>query len=121
MLDKLKRNKNLVIVFFLTLGLVSCTLKVKRPPLKVKVNTEIVCSNGDRILIKFARVSDVRIAIEKYSLEKKKNNITGNYTVIKLLDGRSLKIEGMAPDHLQSDCLLNESQYGVVEDNYVRQ
>lgn len=81
-------------------------------------DTEMSCPDGVVILIKYAKMQDVRNAIINHVNEKKLNGTSENYTVIKLPDKRSLKIDKKAPEH-SLDCVLRESNYAPVKAKYL--
>ena len=113
MSDKLKLSK-LALIFSLLIITFSWEVKV------MVYNSEIICPNGLRVLVKFARREDVVMAIQKAAFIKKKDSSNEGYTVIRLHDKRSLKIERMPPEE-SLKCLVRESQLGMFTKSYVEQ
>ena len=127
MSDKSDRNKLLIIAFLFIATITACRepntkestkFRAVRPQNQQLVNTEIICPNNFTVLIKFALVEDVKNAIVAFYEEKKKNNGKETYTVIKLPDRRSFKIEKVAPEQM-IECSLIERRYGEVEPEYI--
>ncbi len=111
MLDKSNLNKFLAILA-IALSSFSCS--------KVDIyNSTISCPNGLGVVVRFARKDEVVLAIQKAALTKKQDGSSENYTVIKLRDKRSFKIEKVSPeDSLQ--CFVREDFYGRFGRGYVR-
>lgn len=118
MLAKLLRNKIwcsflLFVIFFVVS---SCS---KKPANATTINTEILCNNTIKILVKFARASDIAEAIQKANYDKKMQGTSETYTAIKLRDGRSFRVEKIPPEDLIK-CVLRESKMRVADPGYVR-
>lgn len=112
MLDKLNRNN----IFFLLLFLATASCSVLQ---KQYYNTEILCPGRERILIKYARVDEVRAAIVKADYQKRKEQTSGNYTPIVLPNERSFMVNKIPPEEM-INCSLYESKQGEIERNYIR-
>jgi len=111
MLDKLSLNKFAVILLLL-LTTNSCG--------SVDIyNSEIICPNGLRVMVRYARQDEVVRAIQQAALIKKKEDSNENYTVIRLKDRRSLKIEKVPPED-SLKCIVREEYYGRFSKRYVR-
>jgi hypothetical protein len=112
MLDKSSLNKFLAtaLVFLMS---VSCLGKVQI------YNSEIICPTGLRIMVRFARKDEVVLAIKKAALTKRVERSNENYTVIRLSDKRSLKIEKVTPED-SLKCLVREEFYGNFNKSYVK-
>jgi len=82
-------------------------------------HTEIVCPDGISFLVRFAGAAEVDLAIKKFLAAKKTQGTGENYTVIRLLDKRSIKIEKISPEKIIS-CSLFEKDMGFMSDDYVR-
>jgi hypothetical protein len=110
MLVKLSLSK-LFFIIFLIISVFSCK--------KVEVySSEIVCPNGFRSIIKFARKDDVVLAIKKAAIAKKRDRSNEDYTVIRLKDKRSLKISKMSPED-SLKCMVYEAKVGEFPKPYV--
>ncbi|OFW93948.1 MAG: hypothetical protein A2887_01905 [Alphaproteobacteria bacterium RIFCSPLOWO2_01_FULL_40_26] len=105
MLGKSDRNKSCL--FFLLI-LASCAGK------KIFYNTEIICPDGREILVRYARIDEIRAAILKADADKKFYKTSENYTIIRLPENRSFKIEKIAPE-IMINCSLRESVMGQVD------
>ncbi len=70
-------------------------------------------------MVRFARKDEVVLAIKKAALTKKTDRSNENYTVIRLRDKRSLKIEKVAPED-SLKCLVREEFYGTFSKSYVK-
>lgn len=110
MLDKLSRNK-LVLVLLIVFAAISCGKTVY-------YNTEIICPDGSTILVKYARLEEMKQAIIKADLDKKKFRTSESYTVIRLPGNRSFKIEKIAPEEAIK-CSLKQSPMGEVDRQYI--
>ena len=111
MLGKLNLSKLALVLLLLTTS--AC--------FKVRVyNSEIICPNGLRVLIKFSRQEDVQMAIQKAAFIKKRDGTSENYTVIRLKDKRSMKIERLPPEE-SLKCYVRESELGMFDRSYVKQ
>jgi hypothetical protein len=82
-------------------------------------NTEILCPNGSRILARYSTEEEVRAGIQKAYNEKKKYGTSEDYTVIKMPNQRSFKVEKIAPEEMIK-CSLRQSLIGNAEKNYIR-
>lgn len=111
MLDKLSRNKFFSLLLLISLA-TSCWKK------EIFFNTEILCPDGQKILVKFARLREMQNAIKAAYLEKKKLNTNYKFTIIRLPGNRSFKIEKIPPEDL-AKCFLRESKMGVVDKDYI--
>lgn len=111
MSDKLNRNKFLLFLLLL-LAATSCKVEV--------YDTEISCPNGLHVLVKFARKDEVQIAIQNAAIIKKRDGSSETYTVIRLKDKRSFKIEKLPPEDALK-CTLRESRIGTFNKSYVKQ
>ncbi len=89
----------LLVIFF---AIISC---VKR----TTINTEILCNDTIKILVKFTRARDVADGIKKALDEKKAQGTSETYTPIRLKDGRSFRVEKISPEEL-TKCFLRESR-----------
>jgi len=116
MLAKLKLSKIcLKIIFLVTVSFVVVACGEK----EVMFNTEILCPDGSRVLVKFASLDEVRLAIVKNYEDKKKNGTSDKDTVLRLSSKRSFRIEKIAPEKIIK-CSLKESFVGEVERSYWR-
>ena len=113
MSDKLKLL-NKIFALVVSLQIVSCSLFES----KIDTNTEVFCPNGSVILVKFIHAKDLRNAINVAYQNKKRLKTSENYTPIRLLDGRSFVLKGIAPE-VASSCELRESKIGEVESTYI--
>jgi hypothetical protein len=111
MLDKSSLNKILAILI-IAISSFSCA--------KVDIyNSTISCPNGLGVVVRFARKDEVVLAIQKAAFIKKQDGSNENYTIIRLSDRRSFKIEKVPPeDSLQ--CFVREDFYGRFSRSYVR-
>ena len=82
------------------------------------VNSELICPNNLRILVKFVRAKDLKLAIQESYVEKKRLKTSENYTVLKLKDGRSLAIRQI-PVEVAVTCIVQESFMGFADQSYV--
>jgi hypothetical protein len=103
--------KKFLLLIFLVSSL-SCS-----KPKRVLINTELFCKNGQTILIKFVRASDLKKAITLAYANKKRLKTSENYTPVRLPDGRSFVIK-ISPE-IAFDCDLVESYLGQVERDYI--
>ncbi len=109
MLDKSSLNK--IILFISLILLTSCS--------KVDVyNSTISCPNGLSVVVRFARKSEVIDAMQKAALIKKRDGSSENYTIIRLRDRSSFKIEKVSPED-SLKCLVREDFYGRFRKSYV--
>ena len=99
---------SLSLIFFAT---ISCQKKI--------TNTEILCDDTIKILVKFARAQDIADGIKKAYDEKKAQGTAETYTPIRLKDGRSFRVEKISPENLMK-CVLRESEIGVADPRYIR-
>ncbi len=113
MSDKSKLHNKIFLLLFLT-QISSCSFFNKIPD----TNTEIICSNGKVILVKFIHAKDLRAAINTSYINKKRLRTSENYTPIRLADGRSFALKNLPPE-IASTCDLRESKVGEVEDSYI--
>lgn len=112
-LNKLFYN-HLIKILFLLFGLCSCSYGNKKI-----YNTEILCPDGSKILVKFVRLQELKKAIEKADLKKRKEEGRDQHSAIILDDGRSFMIEKRKPEYLVR-CALRESEFGVHDKDYVK-
>ncbi len=82
-------------------------------------NSEIICPTGLRVMVRFARKDEVVAAIKKAALTKKIDRSSEDYTVIRLLDKRSFKIEKVAPED-SLKCIVREEFYGNFSKSYIK-
>jgi hypothetical protein len=111
MLAKSLRNK-----FYLLLVIFFATTSCER---RATINTEILCNDTIKILVKFVKARDVADAIKKSVDQKKVQGTAETYTPIRLKDGRSFRVEKISPEDLIK-CVLRESKMGVADPSYVR-
>lgn len=102
MLAKSKLNNfiiklSLIIAIFFT---ISCEINRK------VYNTEIICPKI-RIMVRFAEAKEVTVGIKRAIAEKKKYDTSEQYTVIRMPDNRSFKINDIAPEDAIK-CRLNQ-------------
>lgn len=86
---------------------------------RMNSNTEIFCPDGLKVLVKFAKLEDVRAAIILAYEQKKRAGTSERETVFKLLDGRSFRVEKVPPEQMMK-CSLKESRIGQAERYYWR-
>ncbi len=111
MLDKSNLNK-LIAILLIALSTFSCG--------KVDIyNSTVSCPNGLSVSVRFARKNEVIAAIQKAALTKKKDGSSEGYTVIRLRDKRSFKIEKVPPEE-SLKCLVREEFYGRFSRSYVK-
>lgn len=96
----------------LLLGITSCSSKIPN------VNSELICQNNLRILVKFVKAKDLKLAIQESYAEKKRLRTSENYTLIKLRDGRSMVIRQI-PVEVAVTCIVQESFIGFADKSYV--
>jgi len=116
MLDKSNRNKFLPKLFSLILlfaALFSCSKGKKF----YFYNTEVVCPNGMTVLVKYARLEEVRAAIIKADYDKKFYRTSEAYTIVRLPKNRSFRIEKLPPEEAIK-CSLREIEREVVDKTY---
>lgn len=82
------------------------------------VNSELICPNNLRILVKFVREKDLKLAIQEAYAEKKRLRTSESYTLVKLRDGRSLAIRQI-PAEVAVTCIVQESFIGFADQSYV--
>jgi hypothetical protein len=82
------------------------------------VNSEFICPNAPRILVKFVKADDLKIAIHKAYLKKMQYKTSENFTAVKLRDGRTLAFKGISPE-IAVNCLIIESYIGFADQRYV--
>jgi hypothetical protein len=120
MLAKLNHNKSfLLILFFCIISCKNIFNSKPRVPYDTPFNTEVLCANGKSVLIKYARLDEVRAAIVKANQDKKIEHTSESYTPIRLPQNRSFRIEKMTPEEALG-CSLRETGLGQVDRNYVR-
>ncbi len=86
---------------------------------KVFFNTEIICPGHEGILVRYARLEEIRVAIIKANEDKKFYHTSENYTVIRLPGNRSFKIDKISPEEMLQ-CSLRESVRGYADPKYIR-
>lgn len=109
MLDKLKRNK-LLVLMLLPLVLISCGRRHV-------YNTEILCPNGLRILVRFASLEQVKAGIDKSYNNKKKYGTHENYTIVGFGYQKSFKIEKLPPEEAVK-CSLHQMELSPDDKDY---
>lgn len=110
MLDKLNHSKFILLILLLGL-LTACQKQI--------FNTEILCPDGSRILVRYSTEEEVRAGIQKAYNEKKKYGTGEDYTAIKMPNQRSFKVEKIAPEEMIK-CSLRQSLIGTAERKYIR-
>ena len=110
MLDKLNRSKFILLTLLLGF-LPACQKQI--------FNTEILCPDGARILARYSTAEEVRAGIQQSYDDKKKYNTNENYTIIKMPNQRSFKVEKIPPEEMIK-CSLRQSLIGVAERSYIR-
>jgi hypothetical protein len=124
MLDKSKLNRamlqmrfckfaNKFWLIFFVIFFASCQSKVS----KQLFNTQITCPNGVSILVKFANAFEIRKAIEFSLFERKKYGSKERYTIIRLSDRRSFKIENLSPEEI-ARCSLRDFKISATKRDY---
>ncbi|MBU6339038.1 MAG: hypothetical protein KGQ36_03595 [Rickettsiales bacterium] len=108
-------TKCIVKSFIIALILFTTFSCKKRLP---NVNSELICPNTPRVLVKFIREKDLKVAIRNAYLEKKRLNTADTYTAIKLPDGRTMAFRGIPPE-IAVTCLIVESYVGFADKRYV--
>lgn len=108
-------KKRILKHFLITLVLLINFSCVKKLP---NVNSELICPNSQRILVKFTREKDLKIAIRNAYLEKKRLQTADTYTAIKLRDGRTMAFKGLPPE-VAVTCLIVESYVGFADRRYI--
>ena len=109
MLDKLNHSKFILLILLLGL-LTACQKQI--------FNTEILCPDGSRILVRYSTEEEVRAGIQKAYNEKKKYGTGEDYTAIKMPNQRSFKVEKIAPEEMIK-CSLRQSLIGNAKRNYI--
>ncbi|MES2961929.1 MAG: hypothetical protein V4694_06040, partial [Pseudomonadota bacterium] len=105
MSDKLNHSK------FILLILLASFLPACQKPI---FNTEILCPDGTRILVRYSTEEEVRAGIQKAYNEKKKYGTSESYTAIRMPHQRSFKVEKIAPEEMIK-CSLRQSQIGTAD------
>ena len=84
------------------------------------VNSELICPNHFRILVKFTKAEDLKEAIyQNYLTEKNSSNPTPrDYTIARLKDGRTLAFNNLAPE-VAITCVIQESYVGFADRSYI--
>jgi hypothetical protein len=109
MLDKLNRNK--IFFTFLLFCLISCK-KV------IIYETDVFCpNNGLKITVRYTRAKEINEAFINADKEKKFYKTSEQYTVVKLKNNRSFKIDKLSPEDALK-CSLNERIFQGVDKNY---
>jgi len=109
MLDKLNHSKFILLILLLGFS-TACQKQI--------FNTEILCPDGSRILVRYSTAEDVRAGIKKAYNEKKKYGTGEDYTAIKMSNQRSFKVEKIAPEEIIK-CSLRQSLIGIAEKSYI--
>jgi len=81
-------------------------------------DTEISCDDGLVVLVKYAKMDDVKKGIAAHIEDKKFHETSDNYTAIKFPDGRSFKIDKKSPEETMK-CNFRETQYAPVKGKYL--
>lgn len=68
-------------------------------------------------MVKYVRMIDVSDAIKKFLEVKKRGGTSENYTILRLKDKRSLRIEKIPPEKMM-ECYLRETEVGIAEGWY---
>lgn len=109
-LGKLELSKILAILLLFIL--VGCK---SNPP---HVNTELICENKFRILVKFVRAEDLKEGIYQSYLKNKREKSKSTYTAVRLKDDRTLAFTQLRPEQAVK-CLIQESYLGFADPAYV--
>lgn len=110
--EKLFKKTKIFILFLLMFATASC--------IKVDIyNSYISCPNGLSVVVRYARKDEVIKAIQVAALTKRKDGSSENYTVIRLNDKRSFKIEKVQPED-SLKCVVREEFYGKFSKSYVK-
>lgn len=109
MLDKLKRNKFLILML-VPIVLISCGRRHV-------YNTEILCPTGLRIMVRFATLEQVKTGIDKSYNNKKKYGTNENYTVVGFGYQKSFKIERLPPEEAIK-CSLRQIELSPDDKDY---
>jgi hypothetical protein len=109
MSDKLNHSKFILLILLLGL-FTACQKQI--------FNTEILCPDGSRILVRYSNAEEVRFGIQKAYNEKKKYGTGEDYTAVKMPHQRSFKVEKIAPEEMIK-CSLRQSLIGTVERDYI--
>jgi hypothetical protein len=110
MSDNLNHSKFILLILLLGL-FTACQKQI--------FNTEILCPDGSKILVRYSTAEEVRAGIKKAYNEKKKYGTGEDYTAIKMSHQRSFKVEKIAPEEMMK-CSLRQSLVGNVEKKYIR-
>jgi hypothetical protein len=112
-LDKLKLRNNLLLIILFLAAINSC-----KPRYYMLPDTEVSCLNGYTYIVKFAKKEDVSNAIRKFYIQKMQQKTSEKYTVIRLPDKRSLKLDKVPPEEAV-DCKLRETNYREIDRAYI--
>ncbi len=114
MLDKLGLNKLLIIVL-LSLSLGACRMSTK----KVKMyDTQIFCPNGFSVFIRTHDLDGVILAVQRHDFDKRDQGTSEKYTVIRLRDKSSLKIDKISPEEMV-DCYVKEADPRIIDPVFI--
>jgi len=111
MLDKLNHSK-----FILLISLMGFFTAPRKQ--LFHTDTEILCPDGSRILVRYSTEQEVRAGIQRAYNEKKKYGTGEDYTAVKMSNQRSFKIEKIAPEEMIK-CSLRQSLIGSAKRNYI--
>ncbi len=95
------KNGLVTLLALITLNLISCKMEKV-----IKVHTEILCPDGLRIFVRYARMSDVDAAIKKAAKDKKELRTSEKYTAVRFDLNRSFKLD--LPPEQAVNCSLRE-------------
>lgn len=82
------------------------------------VNSELICPNRPRILVKFVRAQDLKEAIYASYVKNKNEGNHANYTAFHLKDGRTMAFTQVRPEEAVT-CLVQESYLGFADPSYL--
>lgn len=114
MLDKLDLNK-LLIIALLGLSLIACS----RQPRVVKMyDTEIFCPNGFSVFLRTPDLDGVILAVQRHDFDKRDQGTSEKYTVIRLRNKTSLKIDKISPEEMV-DCSVKEADPRIIDPVFI--
>lgn len=101
---KFVRNKFCGLSAFLLLA--SCWFPFYVPKRNSLNHTELICPNGQKILIQHSTAEEIRDGIRRHLIVKEKEGTKENYTVIRYKDGYLVQIK-IPPEYLINCSIRN--------------
>ncbi len=110
-----KCDPNKIKLLVILIYIASCASQ--KPRNQSPIHSEIICPNGQKILIQHRRADETSEAIRRFYEIKRLQQTKENYTIIKYRDGSTTQIKQIPPEEMIT-CTIREIYWLNIDYNY---